>query len=113
MFTAVQIVATMHASGKQFINLEQTRHAKPQCSLLSWLMSILLKLRLGTSSHFLSQNIAQKEPNKKMPLMVAYAITQLAKLALEASWLCVGHIAQFQLYGADVVSLVLDVCVNE
>ena len=42
----------------------------------------LLKLRPGTSLRFLSQNMEQKEPEKKMPLTVTNAIIRLAKLAL-------------------------------
>ena len=42
----------------------------------------LLKLRPGTSLRFLSQNMEQKEPEKKMPLTVTNAIIHLAKLAL-------------------------------
>jgi hypothetical protein len=48
-------------------------------------MSLLLKLRPGMSPRFFSQNIAQKEPEKKMPLTAAKATMRSAKLALVES----------------------------
>ena len=48
----------------------------------SRLMSSLLKLSPGMSPRFLSQHMAQKEPEKKMPLTAANAIIHSAKLAL-------------------------------
>jgi hypothetical protein len=42
------------------------------------LMSSLLKLRPGMSACFLSQNMAQKEPKKKMPLTVEISIIRSA-----------------------------------
>ena len=55
---------------------------KSQWSPLSRLINSLLKLRPGMSLRFLSQNMAHKEPEKKMPLVAANAIKHLAKLAL-------------------------------
>ena len=46
------------------------------------LINSLLNLRSGTSLRYLSQNMAQKEPKKKMPSRAANAILRLAKLAL-------------------------------
>ena len=45
-------------------------------------MLSLLKLRSGMSPYFLSQNLVQKEPTKKMPSIVANTIIRSEKLAL-------------------------------
>jgi hypothetical protein len=45
-------------------------------------MNLLLELRPGMCLCFLSQNMAQKEPEKKMPSTAANAIFCLEKLAL-------------------------------
>jgi hypothetical protein len=48
-------------------------------------MSSLLKLRPGMCPRFFSQNIAQKEPEKKMPSTAAKVIIRSAKLAFIGS----------------------------
>jgi hypothetical protein len=48
-------------------------------------MSLLLKLRPGMSPRYFSQNMAQKEPEKKMPSTAVKAIIRSAKLALVGS----------------------------
>jgi hypothetical protein len=83
--TALLMISTMRALGRRLISLEYSRQAKLQCSPLLRLMSLLLKLRPGMIPCFLSQNMAQKEPEKKMPLTAANAMMHLAKLALVGS----------------------------
>ncbi len=63
---------------RQLASLDYIRHAKLQWSpsSSSWLMSLLLKLKLrpGMTLCFLSQKMAQKEPTqKKTPLTAANA----------------------------------------
>ena len=82
MLTALLMILVTRAAGRWLISLEYRRHAKLQWSPLSRLISLLLKPRPGMSPRFLSQNMAQKETEKKMPLMTANAIIRLAKLAL-------------------------------
>ncbi len=83
--TALLMISAMHASGRRLISLEYSRQGKLQCSPFLQLMSLLLKLRPGMSLCFFSQNMAQKEPEKKMPSPAANAMMHLAKLALVGS----------------------------
>ncbi len=82
MLTALLMMSKMHFLGRRLFILECRRHAKLQWSPSSWLINSLLKLRPGMRPRFLSQNITQKEPEKKMPSTVANAIICSAKLAL-------------------------------
>ena len=72
------MISTIRNSGSQLTSFEYSRHAKSQCSPSSRLISSLLKL-------FLSQKMAQKDPEKKLPLTAANAIVRLAKLAVVVS----------------------------
>jgi len=60
-------------------------HAKSQCSPSSRIISSLLTLGPGIRPRFLSQKMAQKDPEKKMSLTAANAIVHLAKLAVVVS----------------------------
>ena len=79
------MISTIRNSGSQLTSFEYSRHAKSQCSPSSRLISSLLKLSPGIKPRFLSQKMAQKDPEKKLPLTAANAIVRLAKLAVVVS----------------------------
>jgi hypothetical protein len=64
------------------LQVEET--CKIEWSPLSRLISLLLKQRPGIRLHFFSQKMAQKDPEKKIPLMAANAIMGSARLAVVA-----------------------------
>jgi hypothetical protein len=61
-------------------------------------MSSLENVRPGISSRFLSQNIAQKEPEKWMPSTQAKATSRSGKVVLDPIHLC-AHSAFFFTHG--------------
>ncbi len=70
---------------------------------------LLLKLWPGMSPHFLSQNVAKKEPTKKMPSTVVNAIICSAKLVLVGSH----HLrAQLALWTHGTVLMAFSKCNN-
>ena len=60
-------------------SIEYSRHAKSQCIPSSREMSSFEKVSPGMRPRFLSQKMAQKEPEKKMPSTTANATTRSAK----------------------------------
>ena len=60
---------------------ENNKHAKSQCKASSRLMRSLEKVRPGIRPRFFNQNIAAKEPEKKIPLTTAKATSLVAKEA--------------------------------
>ena len=85
MLTALLMISRMRAWERRLFILEYRRHAKSQWSPSSRLISSLLKHNPGISPRFLSQKMAQKEPEKKMPSIAAKAIMRSAKVALVGS----------------------------
>ena len=59
---------------------EKSRHAKSVCMPSSRLMSSLEKVRPGMRPRFLSQKMAAKEPEKKMPSTAAKAMRRSPKV---------------------------------
>lgn len=55
------------------------KHAKSVCIPSSLLINSLEKVRPGISPRFLTQKIAQKDPEKNMPSIAANAINLSAK----------------------------------
>lgn len=78
--TALLMISTIRDSGSWLTSFEYRRHANSQWSTSSRLINSLLKHRSGIKPHFFSQNMAQKEPEKKMPSTATNAIIRSAKL---------------------------------
>ncbi len=91
--TALLMISTIRNSGSWLTSFEYSRHAKSQCSPSSQLISSLLKLSPGIRPRFLSQKMAQKDPEKEMPSTVENAMVRLTKLALVVSHLLRAHCA--------------------
>jgi hypothetical protein len=53
--------------------MEWSKHAKSQCSPSSLLINSFEKVKPGINPRFLSQNIAQNEPEKNIPSTAANA----------------------------------------
>ena len=85
ILTALLMISTICNSSSWLTSFEYSRHAKSQCSPLSWLISSLLKLSPGIRPRFLRQKMAQKDPEKKLPSTAANAIVRSAKLAVIVS----------------------------
>ena len=75
--TAFVMISTIRPSGKRLTILEYSRHAKSQCIPSSRLMSSFEKHSPGMRPLFLSQKMAQKDPEKNIP--AAKAIMRSAK----------------------------------
>ena len=78
----ILMISMIRDSGSRLTSFEYSRHAKSQCSPSSRQISSLLKLSPGIRPHFLSQKMAKKDPEKKLPLTAVNAIVRLAKLAV-------------------------------
>ena len=77
--TPLVMISTIRSSGRGLIILEYSRHAKSQCIPSLRLMSSSEKHNPGIRPFFLSQKIAQKDPEKNIPSMAVKAIMHLAK----------------------------------
>ncbi len=93
--TALLIISMICNSVSLFISFEYRRHSKSQCSPSSWLISSLLKHNPGIRPSFLSQKMAQKEPEMNIPSTVANTNMQLAKLVAVVSNHLSAHYAFF------------------
>ncbi len=82
MSTALLTISMMRDLGRRLIIFEYRRHAKLQWRPSSQLISSLLKHNPGIRPCFLSQKIAQKAPEKKMPSTAANGTMRSAKLAM-------------------------------
>jgi hypothetical protein len=83
----------MRDSGTLLISFKYRRHAKPQCSPLLRLISLLLKQSPDVRPRFFNQKMALKKLEKNMPSTAANAIIRLAKLAAVESHHLSAHCA--------------------
>mmetsp|Transcript_34634 Transcript_34634/g.81771 ORF Transcript_34634/g.81771 Transcript_34634/m.81771 type:complete len:224 (-) Transcript_34634:367-1038(-) len=77
--TASPMMWCSSASVSLFSSMLYSRHAKSQCMPSSREISSFEKVSPGMRPRFLSQKIAQNEPEKKMPSTVANATSRSAK----------------------------------
>mmetsp|Transcript_26167 Transcript_26167/g.66464 ORF Transcript_26167/g.66464 Transcript_26167/m.66464 type:complete len:213 (-) Transcript_26167:457-1095(-) len=83
MSTASRTSAWTVACGSGRSSIEYNRQAKSQCRPSSRLMSSFEKVRPGMRPRFLSQKMAQNEPEKKMPSTHAKASRRCANGAFD------------------------------
>ena len=79
MVTASLIICLTVPSLGFSLSMEYIRTANSVCNPSSRLINSLLKHNPGISPLFLSQNMEQKEPEKKIPSTAANAITLVPK----------------------------------
>ena len=79
MVTALPTISNILSSGNLLASLLYIKHAKSQCMPSSREISSLENASPGMRPLFFSQNIAQKEPLKKIPSMAAKAMILSAK----------------------------------
>lgn len=82
IITASLIISSMHWTAGLWCRCWYNRHAKSRCSPSSREINSLLCVKPGIKPRFLSQKIAAKLPEKKIPSTAANAISRSANVAV-------------------------------